>query len=162
MIAIENVLERVAHQLHLPPHVVRERNMYRIGNTMPSSAPILDDTLWKCWERAKAITAFETAANGVLAFNEANRWRKRGIALVPHKCNVGFELDMLNQAGALVHIYRDGSVLVHHGGKYFLGRGRGYRRKRKREEEDGEEDGEEDVEEGGGGRRRRKKEQRRM
>lgn len=49
-------------------------------------------------------------------FNDANIYRKRGITFMPIKYGIGFEALFLNQAGALVHIYKDGSVLVTHGG----------------------------------------------
>jgi xanthine dehydrogenase/oxidase len=60
----------------------------------------------KYWERK---TAIET-------FNKENKWRKRGLALIPTKFGISFTAVWLNQAGALVHIYHDGSVLLAHGG----------------------------------------------
>lgn len=52
----------------------------------------------------------------VTAFNAEHKWKKRGLALIPTKFGISFTALFLNQAGALVHIYHDGSVLVAHGG----------------------------------------------
>lgn len=49
-------------------------------------------------------------------FNREHRWRKRGIAMVPTKFGIAFTALFLNQAGALIHIYSDGSILLSHGG----------------------------------------------
>lgn len=49
-------------------------------------------------------------------FNQMNRWRKRGIAVIPTKFGINFTAKFMNQGGALVHLYTDGSVLVTHGG----------------------------------------------
>jgi len=49
-------------------------------------------------------------------FNKANRWRKRGLAVIPTKFGISFTTKFLNQGAALVHIYTDGTVLVTHGG----------------------------------------------
>jgi len=58
------------------------------------------------WERKLAVEQF----------NKENKWRKRGLALIPTKFGISFTALWLNQAGALVHIYHDGSVLLAHGG----------------------------------------------
>jgi len=60
----------------------------------------------KYWERKLAVEQF----------NKENKWRKRGLALIPTKFGISFTALWLNQAGALVHIYHDGSVLLAHGG----------------------------------------------
>merc|ERR1712224_895398 len=67
-----------------------------------------------CWDKLSGnLSARRAEAD---AFNASNRWRKRGIALTPVKFGISFTATFLNQAGALVHIYRDGTVRVAHGG----------------------------------------------
>lgn len=63
-----------------------------------------------------ADSALAEREEAVTAFNAAHRWRKRGITATPTKFGISFTTKFLNQAGALMHIYTDGSVLVTHGG----------------------------------------------
>src|SRR6185503_14413854 len=71
-------------------------------------APLVDEL-----ERTSAYRARRAA---IAAFNATSEVLKRGIALTPVKFGISFNLVHLNQAGALVHVYGDGSVLVNHGG----------------------------------------------
>lgn len=59
---------------------------------------------------------YEQRLAEVRAFNKENRWKKRGISIIPTKFGIAFTAPFLNQAGALVMVYRDGSVLMSHGG----------------------------------------------
>ena len=52
----------------------------------------------------------------MFVFFRSNHWKKRGLALIPNKYNLAFSLSFLNQGGALLHVYTDGSVLLTHGG----------------------------------------------
>ena len=66
----------------------------------------------------KCHNSFETNKRRIEIekYNKENKWKKRGLAVIPTMFGIGFGLKFLNQGGALVHIYRDGSVLVSHGG----------------------------------------------
>ncbi len=118
MLVIEEIVDRVARALGLPPHVVRERNFYREGDTHAlrpgGAAPGAD--------RAHLVRAAgvqrrsRRAGPSVAAFNAASRHVKRGLAITPVKFGISFTTTFFNQAGALVLIYRDGSVQVNHGG----------------------------------------------
>lgn len=69
--------------------------------------------MWKeLWESSD----FEQRQAEIERFNRANRWRKRGMAQMPTKFGISFTAKFMNQAGALVHIYTDGTVLLTHGG----------------------------------------------
>ena len=68
------------------------------------------------YDQVKEEAQYEERKRAVNTFNEEHKWKKRGIALVPTKFGISFTALFLNQAGALVHIYHDGSVLVAHGG----------------------------------------------
>ena len=68
------------------------------------------------WDKLLKSSEYEKRKKEVFEFNDNNRWRKRGIAVIPTKFAIAFTFTSYNQAGALVHVYMDGSVLVTHGG----------------------------------------------
>ena len=72
--------------------------------------------LQTCWKNAIDQASFAERQKAAEDFNKANRFRKRGIAVIPTKFGISFTTKFLNQAGALVHVYTDGTVLVTHGG----------------------------------------------
>jgi xanthine dehydrogenase molybdopterin-binding subunit B len=76
----------------------------------------VDSDLAALWQKCIDVSGYEERLASVEAFNKANRWRKRGLAMVPAKFGLAFTFTTLNQASSLVHIYTDGSVLVNHGG----------------------------------------------
>ena len=70
-----------------------------------------------CWDSAvRSAGGLTQRRAAVEAFNAGSRWRKRGLAVTPTKFGIAFTAKFLNQAGALVHVYTDGTVLVTHGG----------------------------------------------
>ncbi len=80
--------------------------------------PVLNNPLERLWREVHAPEHgnIEARRHSVAAFNAKHRWRKRGISVLPTKFGINFTAKFLNQAGALVHIYTDGTVLVAHGG----------------------------------------------
>jgi xanthine dehydrogenase/oxidase len=70
----------------------------------------------RCWQEVWESSAYPERRKAVEEFNKAHRFRKRGLAITPTKFGISFTTKFLNQAGALVHIYTDGTVLVTHGG----------------------------------------------
>ena len=82
------------------------------------SQPITNNPLARLWNEIHQPTRADVASRrvSVATFNAKHRWRKRGLAVVPTKFGINFTAKFLNQAGALVHIYTDGTVLVSHGG----------------------------------------------
>lgn len=69
-----------------------------------------------CWDNVVDQASFAERLKAAEDFNKANRFRKRGIAVIPTKFGISFTTKFLNQAGSLVHVYTDGTVLVTHGG----------------------------------------------
>ena len=119
MLVIEEILDRIARRLGLPPEVVRERNLYRgIGesNTTPYGQEIGDTRLQIIWDELKRTSRFDERRAELAQWNVAHPHRKRGLAITPVKFGISFTVTHLNQAGALVLIYQDGSVQVNHGG----------------------------------------------
>ncbi|XP_056392196.1 aldehyde oxidase-like isoform X2 [Hyla sarda] len=109
-------MDEVAAKCNLPPHTVREINMYRNIIMTPYKQEFDTTNLRRCWEDCMESSAYNARMKAVQEFNKGNQWRKRGIALIPLKYPVTFIVAFQNQAAALVHIYCDGSVLVSHGG----------------------------------------------
>jgi xanthine dehydrogenase large subunit len=117
MLMIEEIMDRVARQLSLPPHVVRERNFYRPGDTAHYGQEIKDaERITRIWSELQASSDFTRRGRDLSVFNAAHPHRKRGIAITPVKFGISFTTAFFNQAGALVLVYKDGSVQVNHGG----------------------------------------------
>jgi xanthine dehydrogenase large subunit len=117
MIMIEDIIDRVARYLNLPPHEVRRKNFYRPGDVSHYHQPIRDaDRIERIWTELGASSEFEARWRAIERFNAQSRHTKRGLAMTPVKFGISFTTSHYNQAGALVLIYRDGSVQVNHGG----------------------------------------------
>ena len=124
MFGIETVIEDIAHQLGKDPLDVRRVNLYQdpalSGDpgslTTQYNQPIEDWIGDQVIAQLEAEAGYRARREQVKAFNQSSRHRKKGLALVPLKFGISFTATMLNQGGALVHIYQDGSVSVNHGG----------------------------------------------
>ncbi len=117
MLVIEEIVDRVARSLDLPPHDVRERNFYRAGDQTHYGQAVRDpDRIARIWSELRASAAFDARWAEVAAFNAAAPHVKRGLAVTPVKFGISFTTSYYNQAGALVLVYKDGSIQVNHGG----------------------------------------------
>jgi xanthine dehydrogenase large subunit len=119
MVVGEEILDRVARHLGLPPEVVRERNFYRpdgAHDTTPYHQPVPDNHLPELWPQLLASSDFAARRQAVDAFNAGQPHVRRGLAITPVKFGISFNKTEYNQAGALVHVYLDGSVQLNHGG----------------------------------------------
>jgi xanthine dehydrogenase large subunit len=121
MLLGEEILDRVARHLGLPAHEVRARNFYRPDatperNTTHYHQPVVDNHLDALWQQALADADFGARRTEIARFNAQHATRKRGIAITPVKFGISFNKTEYNQAGALVHVYLDGSVQLNHGG----------------------------------------------
>ncbi|XP_071527934.1 xanthine dehydrogenase/oxidase [Panulirus ornatus] len=116
MMFIEDIMSRVATFLKMDPILVRERNMYQTGDLTHFNQLLERCTIRRCWEEVITQADYHARATAVKQFNQKNKYRKRGISVIPVKFGISFTFLPLNQAGALVHIYTDGSVLLTHGG----------------------------------------------
>jgi xanthine dehydrogenase large subunit len=116
--AIEYIIDNVARSLGLDPLDVRRRNLY--GRTERNQTPygqiVEDNVLHELIGELEATSGYRARRAAIREFNERNEVLKKGIALTPVKFGIAFNVTHFNQAGALVHIYTDGSVLVNHGG----------------------------------------------
>jgi len=119
MVVIEDILDRVARTLRLAPHEVRARNLYRGDgdrNTTHYGELIEDNRLGRIWPALMASSDFLARRAAIAESNALSAFIKRGIAITPVKFGISFTATFLNQAGALLHLYRDGSLQVNHGG----------------------------------------------
>ena len=117
MLVIEEVLSQGAQRLGLPADVVRERNFYRQGDVTHYHEPVRDaDRIELIWHRLKETSAFQRRRSDLASFNARNTHQKRGMAITPVKFGISFTATFYNQAGAVVLVYRDGTVQVNHGG----------------------------------------------
>jgi xanthine dehydrogenase molybdopterin binding subunit/xanthine dehydrogenase small subunit len=119
MLVIEEILDRIARHTGLAPEVVRERNLYRGDgetNTTHYGQPIGDNRIQRIWRELTASSDFAIRRAALAEWNTAHSHHKRGLAITPVKFGISFTTTFLNQAGALVLIYKDGSVQVNHGG----------------------------------------------
>ena len=117
MLVIEDILDRIARRLSLPAEVVRERNFYREGDTTHYGQPVKDAArIPAIWHTLLQTSDFAARRAHIATFNDTHPHRKRGIAITPVKFGISFTATFFNQAGALVLVYRDGSVQVNHGG----------------------------------------------
>jgi len=113
----EDAVERAAHAIGMLPEDVREKNLYQLGALTPYGQVLDYCYLDAVWARMKKISNFAARLEAVRAFNAANRWKKRGISMIPVKYGSGYNAPFLEQAGALLEVYgQDGTVLVRQGG----------------------------------------------
>nr|DAA64405.1 TPA_inf: aldehyde oxidase beta [Tetraodon nigroviridis] len=116
LLVVENMISDVAMVLGRPADQVRETNMYRGEAVTLTKVQFSAENARRCWDQCKSRCQHDGRRAAVDRFNQQNRWKKRGLAIVPIKYGIGFSESSMNQAAALVHIYKDGSVLVTHGG----------------------------------------------
>ena len=124
MFGIESVVEEIARELGLDALDVRRANLYRdpaasgeaLSMTTPYGQVIEDFIADRILDQLEAESGYRARREAVAAFNAAHRVRKRGLAITPLKFGISFTATMLNQGGALVHVYQDGTVSVNHGG----------------------------------------------
>jgi len=124
MFGIETIIEQIANDIGKDPLDVRMLNIYQDPAVSGNPATMVTQygQTIADWVGDKVITQVAAEAkyrerrDSVNAFNKVNKRRKRGLALVPLKFGISFTATMLNQGGALLNIYMDGSVSVNHGG----------------------------------------------
>jgi len=119
MLVIEEIIDRVARATGLAPEVVRARNLYRDSgetNTTHYGQEIEDNRIQRIWRELTESSEFAVRREQLAKWNREHPHRKRGIAMTPVKFGISFTTTHLNQAGALVLLYQDGTAQVNHGG----------------------------------------------
>ena len=117
MMVAERMIDEIAWSLGIDPLDVRKLNFYGEGRSLtPYGMTVEDNILPELVERCEMLSEYRKRRPAIAAFNAANPTLKRGIALTPVKFGISFTTTHLNQAGALVHVYQDGSIHLNHGG----------------------------------------------
>jgi len=124
MFGIETVIDAIARQLGKDPLDVRRRNLYQDpaksgdpGSLTTHYGQVIEDFVAdRILDELEAESDYRARRAEIDRFNARNRTRKRGLALTPLKFGISFTATMLNQGGALVNVFNDGSVSVNHGG----------------------------------------------
>jgi xanthine dehydrogenase large subunit len=117
MVFAERVMDAIAIETGMDPLDVRKRNLYTRGRDVtPYRQKVEDNIALEVIEALEKSSSYRARRKAITAFNRKNTVLKKGIALTPVKFGISFTLTHLNQAGALVHVYTDGSVHLNHGG----------------------------------------------
>jgi xanthine dehydrogenase large subunit len=119
IIGIERVMDHIAHTLGLDALEVRRENYYAslaTTQTTPYGMEVTDSIIREMTDALEVSSDYFARRQAVRDWNDKNPVLKRGIALTPVKFGISFTLTHLNQAGALVHVYQDGSIHMNHGG----------------------------------------------
>ncbi len=119
MLVIEEIMDRIARATGLAPEVVRQRNLYRGAgetNTTPYGQEIEDNRLERIWQELNVSSNFTARREELRQWNAGQPNQKRGLAITPVKFGISFTTTHLNQAGALVLLYQDGTAQINHGG----------------------------------------------
>ncbi len=118
MLAIENIVEEIANTLGLDPLEVRRSNFYQKNenNVTPYNQVIEDNIINEITDELISDSNYHSRRKEIDKFNKDNRYLKKGLAFSPVKFGISFTTQFLNQAGALVSIYKDGSIHLNHGG----------------------------------------------
>jgi xanthine dehydrogenase large subunit len=134
MMVIETIMGEIARRLKLDPLEVRRKNLYdaaskinwgqinwgqnpiNLRNTTHYGMPVEDNILHDLLSKLEQSAQYFRRREAIFTWNSNQKHFKRGIALTPVKFGISFTATLFNQAGALVHVYTDGSVQINHGG----------------------------------------------
>jgi xanthine dehydrogenase large subunit len=117
MMAIERVMDAIADRLGLDPLSVRQANLYGPGRDVtPYHMTVEDNVAPQIMAELAESAGYAARREAVADFNAAHRILRKGLALTPVKFGISFTTTHLNQAGALVLVYADGSIHLNHGG----------------------------------------------
>ncbi len=118
IVAIEAIIDTISRTMGLDPNHMRAVNYYGpdTGETTPYGQEVPENRISEVVDRLMESAAWAARRKEIDAHNAANPVIRRGLAMMPVKFGISFNLTALNQAGALVHVYQDGSVHLNHGG----------------------------------------------
>lgn len=115
-VIMENAIDDAAYSVNMDPYQLRLKNMYRQGDVTPFGQNLAYCYMRDVWEYCKKVSQYDKKVADVKAFNNKNKWVKRGVYMVPVKYGSGYNLVMIEQATAMVSIYSgDGSIIINQG-----------------------------------------------
>lgn len=119
MMGIEYVMDEIARYLQVDPLTVRQANFYGkdgVRDLTQYGMQVEDNIIHELVVELASTAEYQQRREAIRIFNQTHQWVKKGIALTPVKFGISFTATFLNQAGALLHIYNDGTVQLNHGG----------------------------------------------
>ena len=117
MLAMESIIDEVSHYLGISPNEMRTINYYGKGrDTTPYGQRVTDSRIPNVVDRVLQKSNYASRRASIDRFNAKSPILKRGLSLMPVKFGISFNLPTLNQAGSLIHVYKDGSIHLNHGG----------------------------------------------
>ena len=118
MACMEQIIDRIGRMLKKDPADIRKINFYqnKKRNRTPYGQKVENNRLEPIFKTLLKTSEYKKRRTEINSFNANNEFFKKGMAFTPVKFGISFTTSFLNQAGALVHIYKDGTVLVNHGG----------------------------------------------
>jgi xanthine dehydrogenase molybdopterin binding subunit len=118
MAVMETIIDRIARVLHKDGAEIRLKNFYGMDkrNTTHYGQVVENNRLFTIYDQLMSSSQYNERRVDIAVFNNRNEFFKRGLAITPVKFGISFTTSFLNQAGALVVVYKDGTILVNHGG----------------------------------------------
>ena len=116
IIAAERMVEEIGYALGRDPLEIRKLNLYENGQLTPYHQEVEDQILPRIFDELEASSDYHARRQAVLDWNAKGGTIRKGIAITPVKFGISFTATWYNQAGALIHIYSDGSIHLNHGG----------------------------------------------
>ena len=118
MLAIENIIEEIAMNIGVDPIEIRKINYYQkdTNNVTPYDQVVEDNIINELSSELIEDSNYLARRESMKKFNKKNKYLKKGLAFSPVKFGISFTTQLLNQAGALVNVYKDGSIYINHGG----------------------------------------------
>ncbi|KAE9550987.1 hypothetical protein FO519_005802 [Halicephalobus sp. NKZ332] len=116
MFCTESMMKHVSEELNIDFDKFREKNFYNEGDCTPFGMHLWQCNVKRCWKECIELSNYYKRKEEIEKLNASSRYKKRGICITPTKFGIGFGFKQLNQAGALLHVYTDGTVLLSHGG----------------------------------------------
>ncbi|MBC9245834.1 xanthine dehydrogenase molybdopterin binding subunit [Paracoccus sp. 11-3] len=116
VIVAERIIEEIAYALGRDPLEIRKLNLYENGQLTPYHQEVTDQILPRIFDELEVSSDYQARRQAVLDWNAKGGVIRKGIALTPVKFGISFTATWFNQAGALIHIYSDGSIALNHGG----------------------------------------------
>lgn len=116
MAIVETAIEHLSSISGIPSHQLRASNLYNLGDATHFGQVIDEWNVPSALEQVMITGEVERRQAEIEKFNCENKWIKRGLSVMPTKYGMNYTAKFMNQGGALVNIYTDGTVLVSHGG----------------------------------------------
>lgn len=116
VIVAERMIEEIAYALGRDPYEIRQKNLYKNGQLTPYHQEVSDQILPRIFQELETSSDYQARRQAVLNWNAKGGTIRKGIALTPVKFGISFTATWFNQAGALIHVYSDGSIQLNHGG----------------------------------------------